>query len=45
MTPEDFERKREAGGFLEANLVHGHWYGTPRDQVRAALADGQCGPP
>ena len=22
---------REAGGFLEANLVHGHWYGTPRD--------------
>jgi guanylate kinase len=25
----------------EANLVHGHWYGTPRDEVRAALAGGR----
>ena len=30
-----------SGGFLEANLVHGHWYGTPRDEVRAALAAGR----
>ena len=41
MTAEAFTRKRDAGGFLEANLVHGHWYGTPRDQVRAALAAGR----
>jgi guanylate kinase len=41
LTPEAFERKRAAGGFLEANLVHGHWYGTPRDDVRAALVAGR----
>lgn len=38
MSQDAFARKRDAGGFLEANLVHGHWYGTPRDQVREALA-------
>jgi guanylate kinase len=37
----EFERRRLAGGFLEANLVHGYWYGTPRDQVREALAAGR----
>ena len=37
----EFERRRLAGGFLEANLVHGHWYGTPRDQVREALTAGR----
>lgn len=37
----EFERRSAAGGFLEANYVHGHWYGTPRDQVRAALASGR----
>ncbi len=37
----EFERRRLAGGFLEANLVHGHWYGTPRDQVRDALGAGK----
>ena len=41
LTAEAFAAKRDAGGFLEANLVHGHWYGTPRDQVRAALAAGR----
>jgi len=41
MSHEAFTEKRDAGGFLEANLVHGHWYGTPRDQVRAALAAGR----
>jgi guanylate kinase len=41
LTHEEFERRRDAGGFLEANLVHGHWYGTPRDEVRAALAAGR----
>jgi guanylate kinase len=38
---EEFERRRDAGGFLESNLVHGHWYGTPRDQVREALGAGR----
>ena len=32
---------RDAGGLLEATEVHGNWYGTPRDQVRRALAAGQ----
>jgi guanylate kinase len=41
MTEAAFRRKRDAGGFLEANLVHGHWYGTPRDDVRMALAAGR----
>jgi guanylate kinase len=40
-TPEAFAAKRAAGGFLEANLVHGHWYGTPRDEVRGALTAGR----
>ena len=38
---EEFERRNAAGGFLEANYVHGHWYGTPRDQVRDALTAGR----
>jgi guanylate kinase len=41
LSAEEFDRKRDAGGFLEANLVHGHWYGTPRDDVRAALVAGR----
>lgn len=41
LTDEEFERRRAVGGFLEANLVHGHWYGTPRDEVRAALVAGR----
>jgi guanylate kinase len=41
LSAEEFERKRDAGGFLEANLVHGHWYGTPRDEVRTALLAGR----
>ena len=32
---------RDAGGFLEANEVHGHWYGTPRAEVARALAAGR----
>ena len=41
LTQAEFERRNAGGGFLEANYVHGHWYGTPRDQVRDALAAGR----
>jgi guanylate kinase len=38
---DEFLRIRDARGFLEANEVHGNWYGSPRDQVRGALAYGK----
>jgi guanylate kinase len=38
---ERFLDLRDAGGLLEANEVHGNWYGTPRSEVRRALADGR----
>jgi len=37
----EFLRMRAARGFLEANEVHGNWYGSPRDQVRKALVAGR----
>jgi guanylate kinase len=40
LAPEEFRTLRESGGLLEANEVHGNWYGTPRAQVREALAAG-----
>jgi guanylate kinase len=40
LTLEEFLALRDSGGLLEANEVHGHWYGTPRAQVREALAAG-----
>jgi guanylate kinase len=36
-----FAAQRTAGEFLEANKVHGNWYGTPRSQVRQALGEGR----
>jgi guanylate kinase len=41
LTRERFEDMKQAGEFLEANEVHGQWYGTPRRQVRDALAAGR----
>lgn len=38
---DEFLRIRADRGFLEANEVHGNWYGSPRDQVRSALATGR----
>ena len=38
---ETFERLEREGEFLEANFVHDNWYGTPRSQVRDALAAGR----
>lgn len=41
LSREEFLRLRAARGFLEANEVHGNWYGSPRDQVREALVGGR----
>ncbi|HKB28934.1 MAG TPA: guanylate kinase [Candidatus Limnocylindrales bacterium] len=40
MTHHNFRRLRDEGGLLEANEVHGNWYGTPRGEVQDALARG-----
>lgn len=37
----EFSRRREAGDLLEWAKVHGHYYGTPRAPVEAALAAGR----
>jgi guanylate kinase len=37
----EFLAMRDAGELLEANEVHGNWYGTPRVGVRDALIRGQ----
>jgi len=41
LDPEEFERRRTAGEFLEDALVHGHRYGTLRAPAEAALAEGR----
>jgi guanylate kinase len=38
---DTFIRMWRARGFLEANEVHGNYYGSPRDQVRDALLAGK----
>ena len=41
LSRDEFLRMRAERGFLEANEVHGNWYGSPRDQVRKALMAGR----
>jgi guanylate kinase len=43
LTGEEFQRRREAGEFLECKEVFGLgcWYGTLRDQVATGLAEGR----
>jgi guanylate kinase len=41
LSRETFLERRAAGELLEANEVHGHWYGSPRDEVRQALSAGR----
>ncbi|MFL5777708.1 MAG: guanylate kinase [Chloroflexota bacterium] len=36
-----FQKLRQEGGLLEANEVHGNWYGTPVGEVQRALIDGK----
>jgi guanylate kinase len=38
---EAFLRLRADRQLLEANEVHGNWYGSPRDQVRDAVTQGR----
>src|SRR5689334_20078290 len=38
--PEQFEKQRQAGAFLEWATVHGRWYGTLRSEVDAYRARG-----
>ena len=40
LSPEQFERIQ--GELLESAQVHGHFYGTPAEPVRLAMADGFC---
>jgi guanylate kinase len=41
VTRHEFLRIHAGRGFLEANEVHGNWYGSPRDEVRLALVAGR----
>ena len=41
LSREEFLRIRADRQFLEANEVHGNWYGSPRDQVREAVSSGR----
>ncbi len=41
VSPDDFERMREHGEFLESAVVHGYFYGTHRKFVESILDRGQ----
>lgn len=41
LSAEAFHALRDSGELLEANEVHGNWYGTPRREVARALAVGR----
>ena len=40
LSPQEFERRKEAGGFLETREYNGNFYGTPRDFVERTLTEG-----
>jgi len=41
LTPDEFERRSQAGAFLEQAKVHGNRYGTLRSEVVAALSSNR----
>ena len=41
VSEDEFERMRQAGGFLEWAIVHGHLYGTTRSAVEQETAAGR----
>jgi guanylate kinase len=41
LAPEEFERRRREGAFLECAEVFGHWYGTLHSEVQKRRAAGK----
>ena len=41
LTEEEFRRRIREGGFAEWALVHGHYYGTPRNPINATILAGR----
>ncbi|HEX5417778.1 MAG TPA: guanylate kinase [Chloroflexota bacterium] len=41
LTPEEFQRWRDEGRFLESAEIYGRFYGTPKAEVQQALARGR----
>ena len=41
LSPEEFQKRVDAGEFVEHAHVHGEWYGTLRSQIDAALRRGK----
>ncbi len=41
LTVREFERQRDSDALLESAEVHGNFYGTPREPVEAAMAEGR----
>ncbi len=41
ISEEEFQRRVEAGDFIEWAKVHGHYYGTPRQPIDEAIARGK----
>lgn len=41
VTEDEFKKNIDAGNFLEYAIVHGNYYGTPRDKVMESLISGQ----
>lgn len=40
VTEKDFDRRKNAGEFIEFANVHGHWYGTPKAFLEKTLESG-----
>ncbi len=41
LSMEEFEAKKKNGFFAESALVHGYWYGSPREQIDQGLHRGK----
>ncbi len=41
ITVEEFKQRIDAGAFIEWAQVHGNYYGTPKEPIEKAVADGK----